>query len=299
MTGRALGLFVIPLVCGIATAAAQQPAMVNLGFEESAVRGGRAVPAGWASGGEGFEVGLDSSTRVEGRWSLVSRRTAREAWGPGAGFGVASQFPRVGAAAGRAVRLSGWIRTEGVTTGYAGLWARADGPGNRVLSFDNMGTRGVSGTTAWARYEITIPVDSAATGLALGVLHPGDGTAWFDSLRLEVVGPPRPRQPLPPGVPSFEPPPRPDEPKSRLLTDDELRIPAADVDSHEAAQVMDWVRTAAHPIRSLSATTFDDLRFLAPLLRGKRILQLGESGHGVREFNLAKVRLIQYLHEEL
>ena len=28
-------------------------------------------------------------------------------------------------------------------------------------------------------------------------------------------------------------------------------------------------------------------------------MQLGESGHGVREFNLAKVRLIRFLHEEM
>ena len=60
-----------------------------------------------------------------------------------------------------------------------------------------------------------------------------------------------------------------------------------------------WVRANARPIRSLGARDYSDLAFLGPLLHGKRIVQLGESGHGVREFNLAKVRLIQFLHDSL
>jgi erythromycin esterase len=52
-------------------------------------------------------------------------------------------------------------------------------------------------------------------------------------------------------------------------------------------------------VRSLTSTRYDDLRFLGPLLEGRRIVQLGESGHGVREFDQAKVRLIRYLHEQL
>jgi erythromycin esterase len=53
-------------------------------------------------------------------------------------------------------------------------------------------------------------------------------------------------------------------------------------------------------VRSLTYDRdFRDLRFLAPVLAGKRLVQLGESGHGVSEFSQAKVRLIKYLHEEL
>lgn len=38
---------------------------------------------------------------------------------------------------------------------------------------------------------------------------------------------------------------------------------------------------------------------LKPLLHDKRIVFLGESSHGVAEFNLAKTRLIQFLHQEM
>ena len=54
-----------------------------------------------------------------------------------------------------------------------------------------------------------------------------------------------------------------------------------------------------HPIASLTSDDFSDLQFLKPLLAGKRLVQLGESGHGVSEFNTAKVRLVKFLHEQM
>lgn len=35
------------------------------------------------------------------------------------------------------------------------------------------------------------------------------------------------------------------------------------------------------------------------MIGARRIVQLGESGHGVADFNHAKVRLIKYLHEAM
>lgn len=61
-----------------------------------------------------------------------------------------------------------------------------------------------------------------------------------------------------------------------------------------------WVQANHQPIRSLTADDdFSDLAFLEPTLRGRRIVQLGENGHGVAEFSQLKVRLIKYLHSEL
>jgi erythromycin esterase len=60
----------------------------------------------------------------------------------------------------------------------------------------------------------------------------------------------------------------------------------------------DWLLSNGHALTSLSPVTFTDLQFLKPLLGDRRIVQLGESGHGVAEFNRAKVRLIQFLHQE-
>jgi erythromycin esterase len=60
-----------------------------------------------------------------------------------------------------------------------------------------------------------------------------------------------------------------------------------------------WLEGRSQPIASLTSDDFSDLEFLEPLLEGKRIVQLGEDDHWTREQSLIKVRLIQYLHQEL
>ena len=59
-----------------------------------------------------------------------------------------------------------------------------------------------------------------------------------------------------------------------------------------------WFQQHAHPL-VLEAEHFEDLAFLKPLLEGKRIVQLGENSHGVREYNLLKSRIVRFLHQEL
>jgi erythromycin esterase len=262
------------------------------GFEERDAAG---RPSGWYAGGAGFEVALDSTERLEGRFSLRTRWADATPYSSDSRkFGVATRTFPVWQAAGRRIHLRGYIRTESIQTGYAGFWVRVDGPGNQMLAFDNMQTRGVRGSTAWTRYDIELPVDSGALAIVFGALHPGDGTAWFDSLTVEVVGEATPRR-----VAAVTKIARPDEVTIRLLTDAELALPADSVVVPEAADYTKWVRKNARPIRSLGANDFSDLRFFRPLLANKRIVQLGESGHGVAEFNMAKVRLIKYLHQEL
>ncbi|WP_336635653.1 erythromycin esterase family protein [Lysinibacillus fusiformis] len=70
-----------------------------------------------------------------------------------------------------------------------------------------------------------------------------------------------------------------------------------------------WVNDHAYSLTSIQpepasskkipSTKFEDLAMLKPLLHDKRIVFLGESSHGVAQFNLAKTRLIQFLHQEM
>jgi erythromycin esterase len=63
-----------------------------------------------------------------------------------------------------------------------------------------------------------------------------------------------------------------------------------------------WLRAHAHPIKQLEPSHDDDYRdltFLKDVLKGKRIVMLGESSHGASEFISSRVRLVQYLYEEL
>jgi erythromycin esterase len=50
-------------------------------------------------------------------------------------------------------------------------------------------------------------------------------------------------------------------------------------------------------INSITSDDFSDLRWMDSLVQGKRLVFLGESQHGVNDFNLIKFRLIRYLHQ--
>jgi len=217
--------------------------------------------------------------------------------GPGPEFIPISQVMPLGKAAGHRVVLSGYIRTEDVRSGWAGLWLRVDGDRRPNLVLDNMSKTGPRGTTARQRFEIGVPAAPNASRLAFGVLLVGPGAAWFEDLKLSydesVVVERDPRA----DVPTVAAPTRP-QPSQALLTDAGLRLAPED-----APRVRDdWshdIGGRVKPIRSLVSDDHSDLRFLKDVLKDKRVVQLGESGHGVAEFNWIKVRLVKYLHQEL
>jgi hypothetical protein len=123
-----------------------------------------------------FVTAQDGSyyTTLEPIYQEVSRSAQR---GQG-GFGVATGTFPLKTAAGKHVKYVGYINTDGITRGFAGLWWRMDGEnGTKPLAFDNMQDRGATGTTPWTRYEISIDVPANATNVNFGILHTGDGTA--------------------------------------------------------------------------------------------------------------------------
>lgn len=92
----------------------------------------------------------------------------------------------------------------------------------------------------------------------------------------------------------------PDLTQAKLLSDDELTTSAMATGFSPTAQESAWLQQNHRKIRSLVFDRdFADLAFLRQELAGKRIVQLGESSHGSREFNQIKVRLVKYMHQEL
>lgn len=286
---RSLRCAVLFAVSFAGVSMSQQPR--NLGFEAADFRG---LPVGWQVKADGYETMLDPTGPFAGRFSVRTRwkdstrvpDMTREA--------ATLAELALGVPARSVVRFSAYIRTDRVNSGLARLIAFVRDAQDRAIGTMNVSNVSARGTTAWTRYEVTVPVDSANSRLVFGVQHLGDGTAWFDSLALEIVGGARLTD-----VQELTLAPRPAEDFSRLLTDPELALPPSSTGVAENPAYASWVQSNAHPVRSLGATDYSDLRFLAPLLEKKRIVQLGESGHGVAEFSLAKVRLIKYLHEEL
>jgi erythromycin esterase len=97
--------------------------------------------------------------------------------------------------------------------------------------------------------------------------------------------------------------PTPDKASGPLATvnaqADELDFATSSPPEYTPPGFKAWVESRAHEIQSLASDDFSDLQFLEPILDGKRIIQLGEDDHRTREQSLMKVRLIQYLHQEL
>lgn len=87
--------------------------------------------------------------------------------------------------AGDSITLSGFIKTENVTDGYAGLWMRID----PYIAFDNMYQRGAKGTTDWTEYRITLPLDPEKTDkIVFGGMLVGKGKMWLDDLKISIDG---------------------------------------------------------------------------------------------------------------
>lgn len=262
-------------------------AAANLNFEKWE----NGAPSGWIAARDGFKASSDCAAGQDGH--CVLRLDSTDGYKPGAFFPIAQRIG-LGAAAGHQLTLSGMIRTENVVGGGAAMWLSADAPAGPPFGFDNMRNRAPSGTTGWSPFSISIPVPRNASGIVFGVMLTGKGTAWFDQLTLSADQSIDIADAVLPAVKAVARP----KASQQLLSDAALRLAPADIAPASAAWRAD-VASRVHPIRSLYSDDFSDLQFLKPLLAGKRLVQLGESSHGVGEFDLAKVRLIKFLHQQM
>lgn len=128
-----------------------------------------------------YPVKVDSVIKQEGKYALSIEKVSNES-----SFGVID-YPILKSFTGSKIELRGYLKTENVKNGYAGLWLRIDG----TPSFDNMQKRGVTGTTDWKEYVIDLPYnDAEAINVHGGALLAGDGKVWVDNLRMFINGKP-------------------------------------------------------------------------------------------------------------
>lgn len=85
---------------------------------------------------------------------------------------------------GKKIKLTGYIKTENVADGWAGLWMRID----PQVAFDNMQSRGITGTTDWKKYEIDLELNNTAKTIVVGGLLVGTGKMWIDNLEITIDG---------------------------------------------------------------------------------------------------------------
>ncbi|MFA6248630.1 MAG: S41 family peptidase [Mucilaginibacter sp.] len=149
----------------------------------------KSMAAGWRTNSQPgkpiyYPVKVDSLVKQQGKYALSIEKIA-----DGGSFGVINYYiPKT--FKGEKIELRGYIKTENVTNGYAGLWLRIDGTQN-PLALDNMQNRGIKGTTDWQEYTIELPYDgSKAININAGALLAGGGKIWVDNMKLFIDGQP-------------------------------------------------------------------------------------------------------------
>ena len=256
-------------------ASSQRP--LNLDFEDSSVADSDR-PWGWTFGWSAFAGGpaasfvLDSTAHHSGRRSLRIVLPDSIAGAPPQAImlQLPSDFVR-----GRDVHVVGWAKAadlRGMAMVALEAWkdrefAAAD---TAWLNASATGT----GSTDWARYEVRIrvPEDPVVHSLVITLALDGHGTVWFDDFTLSVDGMP-------------------------LTTLPAIVAPPGQTE-------LSWLARHASPLRSVQtpvdgAADDSDLRVIADIVGTARILGLGESTHGTREFFQVKHRLLDYLVREL
>ncbi|MDR3697458.1 S41 family peptidase [Mucilaginibacter sp.] len=131
-----------------------------------------------------YPVKVDSVVKQQGKYSISIEKVNENS-----GYGMIDYIiPKT--FKGEKIQLRGFLKTENVNSGYAGLWMRIDGM-DKTIAFDNMHDRGVKGTTDWTEYTIDLDYDSsAAININAGALLIGDGKLWADNFKLFIDGQP-------------------------------------------------------------------------------------------------------------
>ncbi len=93
---------------------------------------------------------------------------------------------------GDTIQLEGFIKTENVSPGFAGLFLSIKGSkgeySNLSMGFEDMQNQEVAGTKDWKKYKISLPLPKEADYIILGGILSGKGKAWFDNFKVLIDG---------------------------------------------------------------------------------------------------------------
>ncbi len=272
---------------------------LNLSFER--VEEGQ--PAHWISSEltRPYSVTITHAQAHEGERSVAFRCAVTECEEDN--FGVVAQRISATPFAGQTLRYAGYLKTEEVEAGYAGLWLRVDGEvagRSEVLAFDAMNDRGVTGTSGWQRYEVVLEVPEGAQTLSFGAHFTGKGRAWADHLALTITDDDTQQEASIIDLLTLEA-------FVKTGADTRLETSAADLltfqpaeEAYAPAEVLAWLREHMIPLETAAPITYDeDLVPLKEMIGDARVVALGEATHGASEFFTLKHRLVQFLAEEM
>lgn len=138
------------------------------------------IPIGWApSNNQNYTVSLDSINVKKGKYSVLIEYNDGIKDYQSIDFKIPDSYD------GKKITLSGYIKTENVTDGYAGFWMSI----NPNIAFDKMYGKGIKGTSDWKKLEITLDLQPKNTKeIEFGGTLIGKGKMWIDDLQISIDG---------------------------------------------------------------------------------------------------------------
>lgn len=171
----------------LAAGSSAGPAARNLDFEQGQPG---ALPPGWSAAGAqvgGFTATMSRAQPHGGQACLEIRRDTGGKWP----LCFVRQAIDATPYRGRRVRLSGWLRfqpsdseQEFTSSSSARIWMRS---GGHPWFYDDLGDHPVR-SAEWTFAEVRCEVASDADSIVLGATLSMYGRAWFDDLKLDVLG---------------------------------------------------------------------------------------------------------------
>ena len=235
----------------------------NLDFEYAAENN---QPTQWSMPDRsyhGYISELDSGQKKLGRFSLHMGQidSAKSGWA------IFSQDLPASMVRGRTVELSGWIKTDQVTEGFADLYLEEyKGVNYNNFPVDTL-NRGVRNSSGWTQIVVKKHFEDNSSFIQFGGILKGRGEAWFDNLELRIDG--------------------------KLFQDTIVSAPKTQLTREDKQELRKYI----YPLRTVEPGEegTNDLNVLKELIGESSAVALGENSHGSSEIYKMKERFIRYM----
>jgi len=172
----------LPLITLFLNVSAQE-IVRNLGFEQIDPKG---QILAWIPGNtkQQYNISLDTSNFHTGKASFLVESIPNA--GPDLGVGGAENiiFSPIFKSK-KNVKISGYIKTENITDGFAGMAIRLNG-NNTVIAQADTGPDSKTGTNDWSLIEVELPLTPDVLSVSFSIQNAGKGRAWFDDIQILV-----------------------------------------------------------------------------------------------------------------
>ena len=143
------------------------------------------IPKGWFVTGdatENYEIGVDPAVAYKNS-PCVTIKAGPE---PTA-FAALAQTIKAEAYRGKRLHFSATVRSTELEN-RAALFMRISAANGKMLAFDNMRNRPITGTNDWTHHTIVLDVAEDAEDIIFGILLSLKGQVWMADVCLDVVG---------------------------------------------------------------------------------------------------------------